>query len=310
MRDGGKGKAVAEHFAAADARPDFICIGAQKAGTSWLYHQLTLHPDFWMPPIKELHYFDMLGKGNWGNSPRRADERDQLFLDKINEIGGAGYLDLESYSALFAPKATLLSGDITPSYSILNEEIIEQVVSNFKNLKVIFLARDPVERAWSQLSMQVRLRNLQLADPTDPDEVIRCLLEPRFLLRSYPSKIVARWKRHVPSDLFRVYFFDDLQRDPAGLRHSILEFLGADPEKRSGELPVDYNGQGAFEKLTLTDRVRSHLAKFFQRELEACAAELNGPAKSWPARYGFSLLWVLFDLIDDFDLLAWCAWIG
>ncbi len=37
---------------------DFLGIGAQRAGTRWLYDQSQHHPDFWMPPIKELHYFD------------------------------------------------------------------------------------------------------------------------------------------------------------------------------------------------------------------------------------------------------------
>ena len=43
------------------AGPDFICIGAQKAGTTWLYWQLAAHPDFWMPPRKEIHYFNERG---------------------------------------------------------------------------------------------------------------------------------------------------------------------------------------------------------------------------------------------------------
>ena len=38
--------------------PDFLGIGAQKAGTTWLSHNLQLHPEVWMPPVKELHYFD------------------------------------------------------------------------------------------------------------------------------------------------------------------------------------------------------------------------------------------------------------
>ncbi len=37
--------------------PDFLCIGAQKAGTTWLYHNLAQHPGIWMPPLKELFYF-------------------------------------------------------------------------------------------------------------------------------------------------------------------------------------------------------------------------------------------------------------
>lgn len=38
--------------------PDFLCIGMGKAGTGWLYDQCAHHPDFWMPPIKEIHYLD------------------------------------------------------------------------------------------------------------------------------------------------------------------------------------------------------------------------------------------------------------
>jgi hypothetical protein len=38
--------------------PDFLGIGAQKAGTTWLYQVLRVHPGVWLPPVKELHYFD------------------------------------------------------------------------------------------------------------------------------------------------------------------------------------------------------------------------------------------------------------
>jgi len=46
------------------ARPDFLCVGVHKGGTTWLYQQLDSHPDFWMPPLKELHYFDQLSRSN------------------------------------------------------------------------------------------------------------------------------------------------------------------------------------------------------------------------------------------------------
>ncbi len=38
--------------------PDFLGIGAQKSGTTWLYQNLAAHPQVWMPPVKELHYLD------------------------------------------------------------------------------------------------------------------------------------------------------------------------------------------------------------------------------------------------------------
>src|SRR5689334_16087334 len=77
-----------------DACPDFLCIGAQKAGTSWLYQQLEPHPDFWMPPVKELHYFDLLHKTRQFQPPRCRDERDASFLESMKDLSGRFYLDL------------------------------------------------------------------------------------------------------------------------------------------------------------------------------------------------------------------------
>jgi hypothetical protein len=130
-------------------------------------------------------------------------------------------------------------------------------------------------------------------------------------LRSYPSAVVARWKRYVHPNRFRVYFFDDLQRNPTELRRSILDFLGADPDKPASQVPADYNSWAGMEKLPLTEKVRSHLAQFFKKELKTCAARLGGAAKSWPTRYGFSLILFLWNLLDDsIDLLFWCDWIS
>jgi hypothetical protein len=285
-------------------------VGAQKAGTSWLYQQLDAHPDFWMPPVKELHYFDQLSRVPPIASACARDHRDCRFLESIKRLSNRSHFDLEDYGRLFASKGSLISGDITPAYSTLSDEVIEQVLSSFPTLKVIFLARDPVERAWSQLSMGVRLGMISRFDATDPEEVVRNLLNPGVLLRSHPSKIVARWNRYVCPEHFRVYFFDELKENPAELRRSILLFLGADPDKPSGGLKVEQNSDAGRDKLPLTVKVRDRMARFFERELRACASELGGRAKSWPARYGFSFLLLFWGLMDDFDLLFWCDWIG
>jgi hypothetical protein len=137
------------------------------------------------------------------------------------------------------------------------------------------------------------------------------LLRRGLLLRSYPSAVVARWKRYVHPDGFRIYFFDDLQRNPTELRRSILDFLGADPDKPANRVPASDNSWASMEKLPLTDEVRSHLAQFFKKELKSCAARLGGAARDWPARYGFSLLLSFWDLLDDsIDLFFWCDWIS
>jgi hypothetical protein len=280
--DGEKKRLSARH-----AQPDFMCIGAHKSGTTWLYQQLDAHPDFWMPSVKELHYFDQLSRVDRSAPPRCRDERDLRFLESLNSLSAKADIDLENYGRLFEPKGSLLSGDISPNYSTLSSKLIRQIVRYFPSLKVIFLARDPVQRFWSHLSMEVHYRQIEPFDATNIHEVNRNLLRRGMRLRSYPTAVVTRWKRCVHPDRFRVYFFDDLQRNPTELRRSILDFLGVDPDKPSGQLKADYNRWAGMEKLPLTIQVHSHLAHVFKKELKACAARLGGPAKEWPARYGF-----------------------
>ena len=233
------------------------------------------------------------------------DQRDLHFLEKIKSLSAKPSIDLENYARLFEPKGSLLSGDISPNYSTLSDEVIRQVVGYFPTLKVIFLARDPVERVWSHLSMEVHYHQIEPFDVTNVDEVNRNLLRRGMLLRSYPSAVVARWKRSVHPDRFRIYFFDDLQRNPSELRRSILRFLDADPDEPGNRAMADCNRWATMEKLLLTDEVRSYLAQFFKKELKTCAARLGGAAKSWPARYGFSIVCFFWQLADYFDLFVW-----
>jgi hypothetical protein len=290
------------------AYPDFLCVGAQRSGTTWLYRHLHLHTDFWMPPRKELHYFDQLCRARRFGPPRNEDERDLRFVEAMQRLGDKPFMDLEGYGRLFELKGALISGDITPAYSTLNEEIIAQIMKRFPKIKVIFLARDPVERALSQLSMHVQLKLSLPFDVTDVEEVIRRLLRPGVLLRSHPSKIVARWRRHVPPEQFRIYFYEELERTPAALFRSIVCFLGGDSRRTRARLnrKEKVNSTG---KLRFPNQVRFQVARFFEPELKACAAELGGPATGWPERYGLSVLMSFFSIFEDvLDLIVSFDW--
>lgn len=288
--------------------PDFLCIGQQKAGTGWLYDQLTFHQDFWMPPIKELHYMDaQLGlrpdvqklhrrlhadlqkseTGRVARNKRPFTQRDIDFLDKALPMVGAP-TDLDRYADLFAVKDGLISGDITPAYSTLQQDVIDRIATRFRNLKIILLVRNPVERAWSSLNMQVRLVPEAQGDAPLRDwvSVKAKIAVPDVVARSFPSQIWRRWRGVFPPERIRYFFFDDVVDRPAEVRADILRFLGADPEKPSGHLPPGFNRKAARSKVDMSDEIRQKLIGFYRDELLACAATFGGRAETWAAMCG------------------------
>lgn len=287
----------------ADGGPDFLCVGAQKGGTRWLYDQLQLHPDFWMPPVKELHYFDRRAPSSASvNLCRRAQENlnrtnrrqaklalrplDQRDIDFLHAYVAMPWwrTDLDAYARLFALKGDRLSGDITPDYCTLSDRQIARILRRFPKLKVVFIARDPVERAWSQLAMHIRRGTI--ARDLDADAAMR-LVRRRFVAeRSYPSRIVSRWRRHVPDSQFGLFLFDDLIADPAGFRRRVLAFLGGDPATESSVIPAAFNRKESREKAPLPPELGADLACHFAAEIKACADAFGGAAKGWTAKYG------------------------
>jgi Sulfotransferase family len=288
--------------------PDFICIGMQKAGTGWAYDQLQYHPDFWMPPIKELHYLDRETPkfGNARNKLKRAsklknkksgrdgkplhrrawDARDLEFLNDAVAMGG-NPVDLERYATLFRFKGKLLSGDVTPGYSGMPEEMIPEVAEKFPDVKVFYLVRDPVTRLWSQISMANRREKFDLELLKQPKKFREFLGEYKpFQKVGFPARVAERWDRLAPKIKFQHFFFDDIATDPHETRRQLLTYLGGDPEKPSGEINPANNRKAKAQKLEMTDDIKAEIADFFKDELREAAARFGGHAAKWPSLYG------------------------
>jgi hypothetical protein len=284
------------------AGPDFICIGMIKAGTGWLYDQLKSHPDFWMPPVKEIRYLTgdapkmRIVKKRWhrlenpsGPSARKLrsrDERAYQFVQEASALSGEA-LDFKRYASLFRHKGELLSGDISPIYSRLKDKAVSRIAENLPDTKIILLLRDPVARAWSGISMLHRHGKFDVSLLSDVDRFrTYCSRSNKAERHSFPSQIVERWRRCAPDMQFRWFFFDDIEKQPDNIRRDILLYLGADPGQKSGELPADHNRKAHAGKLVLTEPIKGVLVDHFRAELRACADVLGGHARSWAARYG------------------------
>src|SRR5665647_1032714 len=116
---------------------NFLGIGAQKCGTTWLYETLSRHPKIAFPGGKEVHY--------WDNPQARS---------------------VSWYIDPFA-NDNLVNGDITPAYGILAPETIQQIHALLPELRLIYLVRDPIERAWSSAKMALGRAEMTLDEASD-----------------------------------------------------------------------------------------------------------------------------------------------
>src|SRR5215211_9390855 len=106
--------------------PNFLVIGAMKAGTTSLYHYLRHHPQVFMPEIKELNFFNPLR--NWRRGVEWYEEQFEGIPDSVVAIGEAS----TSYTKF--PWIREVPARIT---SVLGE------------IRLIYVVRDPIERMQS-----------------------------------------------------------------------------------------------------------------------------------------------------------------
>lgn len=277
--------------------PDFLCVGMLKTGTRWLFDQLQYHPDFWMPPIKELHYLERnrsrgrnaaeaLQKRRTQSADRDYDERDITFLREM--ASQSGPLDMQRYASLFRQKGDKLTGDITPHYCMLDDDRIAEITGYLPGLRILLLVRDPVSRAWSQISQAGRRDMVTPEMLKDPDEFRSRLANWKKLDRlSATTQAAKRWMSHVDGSRFKYVFTDDIAEQPEATRRDIIEYLGADPQKPSGEIPAGHNPKSRSTKLVLTDEIKAVLIDHLKDEIKASAALFGGHAVKWAASYGF-----------------------
>lgn len=224
--------------------PDFICIGAQKAGTTWLYEMLAQNPSIWLPPLKEVHFFDNLGADEKTAAGRR-DHLEKLALklesgrlfkgskgggkaDFVRSLAGPDMLSEAWYQRIFAhPDATgRTKGEITPAYLALEEETIAYAARLLPAGRFILIVREPKARFLSQLKMNVGRMKL---DVLGEDEWKQVLRRTRQAARGDYASAIPAWQRIVGRERLLILPFSMVRHEPLALLRQIEDFIGAKP---------------------------------------------------------------------------------
>jgi len=145
--------------------PQVLCIGAQKAGTTWLYENLARHPEVFVPPeVKEVHYFDFLF-----------------------------HHPLADYAEVFAAGRGQVRCDITPNYGRLRAERIRFCHRVMPDARLIFLMRNPVERAWSQAVMDLAKRSNRRFEDVPAEDFQKHFRSPSIRGNGGYCDMIDRW---------------------------------------------------------------------------------------------------------------------
>lgn len=223
-------------------KPAFLGIGAHKAGTTWLYRQMTAHPEIGFSVDKER--------------PRRIAAKERHFWCRDLHIRRErprwpSPLDeaLAAYRASFPDGK--IGGDITPHYAILDSEAVGLVAEYLPGVRLLYLMREPRARAWSSAvssyaeSHQAcegagRRRRAEVwevpieREPAAFDQQAEEWLRQRLtwselVAHSDYATVVTRWRRYFPKEALLLATTDDMSADPRGLLRRVFGHVGADP---------------------------------------------------------------------------------
>lgn len=227
---------------------NFWGIGAQKAGTSWLYYNLNKTPGFIIPPVKEMHYFDRDTKYPSPNilSQSRVIDRLKSFSyikkaarsiiativkGKLKNLGFtlkwffSNYSD-DWYISVFAPLKGI-KGEITPSYSMLNTDDIARMHAMAPDAKLILMLRNPIDRAWSHFRHTKKgIKGFKLDDVKDHD-IIEFMQSEGQELRSNYMRTISNFTSVFPKEQLLIGFFDAIMDAPEQLLEEVIQFLSS-----------------------------------------------------------------------------------
>ncbi len=175
-----------------DTVPDFLYIGTSKAGSTWLFNALAIHPDVWLASNKGLYYFD-------------------AHYDR----------GLDWYRAQFEGADGRAVGEFSHSY-LSSPEAPPRIATYSPTMRLLVCLREPVDRAFSDY-LDLAKNNGFTGSFTEAVEQY-----PRLLDRGRYATHLSHYLEHFPATQIHVGLFDDLKTGAQEYADEVYDFLGID----------------------------------------------------------------------------------
>lgn len=233
--------------------PEFIVVGAAKAGTTSVYNYLKAHPQVCIP-CKETKFFNAESIPKMPTGMHALSEQDYR----------------QAYQDAVTPE-TRVCGEVSTSYLYYHREAIPKIKALLGDVKIIIVLRNPVERAWSNYLFECAnfTETLSFEDALDAEpERIRA---QEFFMYYYASlglyaDQVRAWKENFSN--VKVWLLEDMKQE--SFLPDMYRFVGVDPEFCPADSGI-YNASGVpknrllhqmfFRPTTLNIRIRAVLSR-------------------------------------------------
>ncbi len=278
----------------------FFCVGAAKAGTSWLHRQLADHPECHFRAIKELHYFNAID----GGFLKKEFQKHKVWQkDLLERVAGSDRAPTDDQAMRLADRGAWLDvlekreedvdaylaylrggsdnarvvGEMTPAYALLSVERLSAMARMAPDVRFLYLLRDPVERLWSHVRMIAGRRD-PAGDVTH--ESCAAILdrtiggaETEIVKRSDYAGALERLTAAVPPARLLVEVFEEVVSGEGLAR--ICEFLGI------GRAAADPNPVYEGRALAMSDAQRALATNWLAPQYAAAEAALGRRPDAW-----------------------------
>jgi hypothetical protein len=231
---------------------DFLGIGAQKCGTTWLYNHLQAHEQLAFPAGKEVHFWDQhrLRGVKW-------------WLDQ------------------FSVNDTKKHGEITPAYAILDAKTVREIREAVPNSRLFYSIRNPIARAWSASLMALSRAELMLNEASD--RWFMDHFESRgSRQRSDYTACINTWLAVFPQEQLQIIVFDDIVTSSRSVLLGLAKHLAVDCShfERIAEAelrkPVFHGPQFSIRPVLL-----EYLRELYRPEIQRLSYRLGRDLQSW-----------------------------
>lgn len=231
---------------------NFLGIGAQKAGTTWLHTMLSQHPLLKLPQAKELHYWDK----------------------QFPQAPVQNYLN-------FFQQTDRLEGEITPAYASLPLSTIQVIHQHLPQLKLIYSLRNPMDRAWSAACMFLTRAQMELDEASDQWFLDHFYSKGSRLRGDYES-CIRHWTSYYPKENLLLLDYDLIKSDPATVLHLCCTHLNL-PDFTEAQLKDMLLAVKIFEGkgYELRPRLKQALIQLYTPQIHSLSQYLKQDLSHW-----------------------------